>query len=152
MFERYTEKARRVIFFARYEASKFGTPRIETEHLLLGLLREDHALRNRFLPSIDSIKYIHDKVRAVTALCDKVSTAVDLPLSDESQRVLAYAAEEAEILNYRHAEVGTGHLMLALLREENCLAATLLRECGLTFGLVREKLAAHGGESSQVSS
>ena len=48
MFERYTEKARRVIFFARYEASQFGSPYIETEHLLLGLLREDKALTNRF--------------------------------------------------------------------------------------------------------
>ena len=51
MFERYTEKARRVIFFARYEASQFGSPYIETEHLLLGLLREDKALANRFLRS-----------------------------------------------------------------------------------------------------
>ena len=59
MFERYTEKARRVIFFARYEASQFGSPYIETEHLLLGLLREDKALANRFLRShaaIDSIR------------------------------------------------------------------------------------------------
>jgi hypothetical protein len=48
MFERYTEKARRVIFFARYEASQFGSPDIETEHLVLGLLREDKALTNRF--------------------------------------------------------------------------------------------------------
>ena len=51
MFERYTEKARRVIFFARYEASQFGSPYIETEHLLLGLLRDDKALTNRFLRS-----------------------------------------------------------------------------------------------------
>jgi ATP-dependent Clp protease ATP-binding subunit ClpC len=59
MFERYTEKARRVIFFARYEASQFGSPYIETEHLLLGLLREDKALTNRFLrqhSSVDSIR------------------------------------------------------------------------------------------------
>jgi ATP-dependent Clp protease ATP-binding subunit ClpC len=49
MFERYTEKARRVIFFARYEASQYGSPYIETEHLLLGLLREDRALAKRFL-------------------------------------------------------------------------------------------------------
>ena len=50
MFERYTEKARRVIFFARYEASQYGSPYIETEHLLLGLLREDKALSARILP------------------------------------------------------------------------------------------------------
>jgi ATP-dependent Clp protease ATP-binding subunit ClpC len=48
MFERYTEKAKRTIFFARYEASQFGSPYIETEHLLLGLLREDKALTHRF--------------------------------------------------------------------------------------------------------
>ncbi len=51
MFEKYTEKARRVIFFARYEASQFGQPYIEAEHLLLGLLREDKALTSRFLRS-----------------------------------------------------------------------------------------------------
>ena len=49
MFERYTEKARRVIFFARYEASQFGAPAIEPEHLLLGLMREDKTLTSRFL-------------------------------------------------------------------------------------------------------
>jgi hypothetical protein len=49
MFERYTEKARRVIFFSRYEASQFGSPKIDTEHLLLGLIREDKALY-RWLP------------------------------------------------------------------------------------------------------
>ena len=58
MFERYTEKARRVIFFARYEASQFGSPYIETEHLLLGLLREDKALANRFLRSHAAIESI----------------------------------------------------------------------------------------------
>ena len=58
MFERYTEKARRVIFFARYEASQFGSPYIETEHLLLGLLREDKALTNRF-PAVPCLGRIH---------------------------------------------------------------------------------------------
>src|SRR5438045_2346995 len=56
MFERYTEKARRVIFFARYEASQFGSPCIETEHLLLGLLREDKVLTNRFLLSSAAVE------------------------------------------------------------------------------------------------
>jgi ATP-dependent Clp protease ATP-binding subunit ClpC len=53
MFERYTEKARRVIFFARYEASQYGSPYIETEHLLLGSLREDKVLTNRLLRDPD---------------------------------------------------------------------------------------------------
>jgi len=67
MFERYTEKARRVIFFARYEASQFGSPYIETEHLLLGLLREDKQLANRFLrpmrPSIPSASRLKGTLR-----------------------------------------------------------------------------------------
>ena len=52
MFERYTEKARRTVFFARYEASQFGSPVIDTEHLLLGLLREDKTVY-RWLPKMD---------------------------------------------------------------------------------------------------
>ena len=91
MFERYTEKARRVIFFARYEASQFGSPYIETEHLLLGLLREDKALTNRFLRSHASVESIRKQIEAHTTIREKVSTSVDLPLSNECKRVLAYA-------------------------------------------------------------
>ncbi|HTM16740.1 MAG TPA: Clp protease N-terminal domain-containing protein, partial [Terracidiphilus sp.] len=108
MFERYTEKARRVIFFARYEASQFGSPYIETEHLLLGLLREDKALTNRFLRSHASVESIRKQIEAHTTIREKVSTSVDLPLSNECKRVLAYAAEEAERLGHKH--IGTEHL------------------------------------------
>ena len=118
MFERYTEKARRVIFFARYEASQFGSPCIETEHLLLGLLREDKALANRFLRSSASVDSIRKQIEVHTTLREKVSTSVDLPLSHECKRVLAYGAEEAERLNHKH--IGTEHLLLGLLREEKC--------------------------------
>ncbi len=117
MFERYTEKARRVIFFARYEASQFGSPYIETEHLLLGLLREDKALTNRFLRSHASVESIRKQIEGHTTIREKVSTSVDLPLSNECKRVLAYAAEEAERLSHRH--IGTEHLLLGLLREES---------------------------------
>ena len=68
MFERYTEKARRVIFFARYEASQFGSPYIETEHLLLGLLREDKALTNRFLRSHASVESIRKQIEGRTTI------------------------------------------------------------------------------------
>ena len=61
MFEKYTEKARRVIFFARYEASQFGSPYIETEHLLLGLIREDKNLTNRFFPKANASIRQHSK-------------------------------------------------------------------------------------------
>src|ERR1017187_593861 len=118
MFERYTEKARRVISFARYAASQFGSPHIETEHLLLGLLREDTPIINRFLRSHASVEFIRKQIKGHTAIREKLSTAVDLPLSNECNRVLAYAAEEAERLSHKH--VGTEHLLLGLLREEKC--------------------------------
>src|SRR5216683_847256 len=139
MFERYTEKARRVIFFARYEASQFGSPYIETEHLLLGLLREDKALTNRFLRSHASVESIRKQIEGHTTIREKVSTSVDLPLSNECKRVLAYAAEEAERLSHKH--IGTEHLLLGLLREEKCFAAEILHERGLRLSAIREELA-----------
>ena len=148
MFERYTEKARRVIFFARYEASQFGSPYIETEHLLLGLLREDKALTNRFLRSHGSIESIRKQIEGRTAIREKVSTSVDLPLSQESKRVLAYAAEEAERLAHKH--IGTEHLLLGLLREEKCFAAEILHERGLRLSTLREELSR--SQSEKVAS
>src|ERR1700752_4525594 len=96
MFETYTEKARRVIFYARYEASQFGSPYIETEHLLLGILREDKALTNRFFHAHASVEDIRQQIEARTLTRENIPTSADLPLSNESKRVLAYAAEEAE--------------------------------------------------------
>jgi ATP-dependent Clp protease ATP-binding subunit ClpC len=139
MFERYTEKARRVIFFARYEASQCGAPLIETEHLLLGLLREDKALTNRFLRSHMSVESIRREIEAHTTIREKVSTSVDLPLSNDGKRVLAYAAEEAERMGHKH--IGTEHLLLGLLREEGCFAAELLNERNVKLEKVREELA-----------
>jgi ATP-dependent Clp protease ATP-binding subunit ClpC len=144
MFERYTEKARRVIFFARYEASQFGSPCIETEHLLLGLLREDKVLTNRFLRSSAAVESIRKQIEAQTTMREKVSTSVDLPLSHECKRVLAYGAEEAERLNHKH--IGTEHLLLGLLREEKSFAADILHERGLRLTQVREEIARSSSE------
>jgi ATP-dependent Clp protease ATP-binding subunit ClpA len=149
MFERYTEKARRVIFFARYEASHYGSPYIETEHLLLGFLREDHAVARRvlasgstirkFISSEASIESIRRKISDRGMLGQKFPTSVDLPLSNESKRVLAYAAEEAERLAHRH--IGTEHLLLGLLREKKSFAAQLLNEEGITLEQARENFS-----------
>ncbi len=140
MFERYTEKARRVIFFARYEASQLGSRSIETEHILLGLLREDKALAGRFFPraqaTLDSIR---KEVEGRTQKREKVSTSVELPLSDQSKRVLTHASEEADRLlnNY----IGTEHILLGLLRAEDSLAADILQQRGLRLSRVRDELA-----------
>jgi hypothetical protein len=138
MFERYTEKARRTIFFARYEASQFGSSFIETEHLLMGLLREDKALASRFLRSHTAVESIRQQIEGHSTPREKVSTSVDLPLSHECKRVLAYGAEEAMGLNHKH--IGTEHLLLGLLREKECFAARLLSQHGLTLDSVRDEV------------
>src|SRR5262245_35738455 len=93
MFERYNERARRVIFFSRYEASQFGSTTIESEHLLLGLLREHPELFQRFLgPSLTGLR---DDVERRLEMKEKVSTSIDLPLSMECKRILSFAADEA---------------------------------------------------------
>lgn len=145
MFEKYTEKARRVIFFARYETSQLGARRIETEHVLLGLLREDKALSSRFFPHAEAaLEAIRRQIEGRTVARDKVSTSVELPLSDESKRVLTYAAEEADRLMCSY--IGTEHILLGLLREEKSLAAEILYENGLRLSRVREELAGSGPE------
>ena len=138
MFERYTERARRTIFFARYEASQFGSPYIEAEYLLLGLLREDEALANRFLRSHAAVESVRKQIEGHTARREKVSTSVDLPLSHECKRALAYGAEESERLNHKY--IGTDHLLLGLLREKDCFAAQLLREQDLTLDSLRKQV------------
>jgi hypothetical protein len=138
MFERYTERARRVIFFARCEASQFGSTTIETEHLLLGLIREDKNLTNRFLRNHSSIESIRKEIEGRTTIRERVSTSIDLPLSNECKRILAYAAEEAQRLNHRH--IGTEHLLLGILREEKCVGAEILHQAGLRLNAIREDL------------
>jgi ATP-dependent Clp protease ATP-binding subunit ClpC len=138
MFERYTEKARRAIFFGRYEASQFGSPYIETEHLLLALLREDPFTKRCLRPPA-STESIRREIEARTTAREKASTSADLPLSHESKRALANAANEADQLNHKH--IGAEHLLLGLLREEKCLAAEILHQQGVLLVEVREQLA-----------
>src|SRR5438874_2377660 len=118
VFERYTEKARRVIFFARYEASQYGSPYIETEHLLLGLMREDKALANRFLRQQGSIESIRKEIEARITIRERISTSVEVPLSAECKRILNMAAEEAERLGHMH--VGTEHFSSLRIPSSKC--------------------------------
>ena len=150
MFERYTEKARRVIFFARYEASQFGAPAIEPEHLLLGLMREDKTLTARFLARAQtSLEAIRKEIEGRAPLREKISTSVELPLAPETKRVLAFAHEESDRLQHRH--IGTEHLLLGLLREERSMAAEILYERGLRLNAVREEVSRQSGNDPRAA-
>ena len=139
MFERYTERARRVLFFARYEATQLGSTSIETEHLLLGLIREGKGLTSRiFARSHLSLESIRKEIEGRTVFREKVSTSVEIPFSPETRRVLQYSAEEADRL--LHTYVGTEHLLLGILREERSVAASILYEKGMRLASVREDI------------
>src|SRR5687767_14242757 len=139
MFERYTERARRVLFFARYEASQLGSMSIETEHLLLGLIREGKGLTSRiFARSHLSLENIRKEIEGRTVFREKVSTSVEIPFSAETKRVLQFAAEEADRL--LHNYIGTEHLLLGILREERSVAASILMEKGMRLHTVREDI------------
>jgi Clp amino terminal domain, pathogenicity island component len=135
MFDRFTERARQVIFFARYEAGSLGSNVIDTEHLLLGLVRQDKVLALQ-LPS-GAGEAIRSRIEQLLPHPKPpISKAIDMPLSFASKRVLAYAAEEAERLT--DESIDSGHLVLGLLRENECLAATMLHEFGLDLDNCRE--------------
>jgi ATP-dependent Clp protease ATP-binding subunit ClpC len=135
MFERYTEKARRVIFFARYEASQHGLAEIDTQCLLLGILREDKDLIARLpaagefqpLPAgSEELARLSAEVEALfPATNQEIATHVDMPLSAAAKQALACAAEEAWQLG--HKSIDPRHLLLGLLRangpETKCLLA-----------------------------
>ncbi len=139
MFERYTERARRVLFFARYEATQLGSTSIETEHLLLGLIREGKGLTSRiFARSHLSLESIRKEIEGRTVFQEKVSTSVEIPFSSETKRVLGFAAEEADRL--LHTYIGTEHLLLGILREERSVAASILYEKGMRLASVRDDI------------
>ena len=137
MFERYTESARRVVFFARYEASNFGSPCIDTQHLLLGLLREDKLLFHRVQLKVD-FETARQDVTSRIKPGKPIPTSVDLPLSEQAKRALKYAAEEADRLNQR--QVSTTHLLLGLVRDEKFASAESLTQLGAHLDSMRKIL------------
>ncbi|MBE55671.1 MAG: ATP-dependent Clp protease ATP-binding subunit ClpC [Acidobacteria bacterium] len=150
MFERYTERARRVLFFARYEASQLGSISIDTEHLLLGLIREGKGLTSRiFARSNLSLENIRKQIEGRTVFREKVSTSVEIPFSGETKRLLQFAAEEADRL--LHNYIGTEHLLLGILRVERSLAASILMEKGMRLNSVREHIIALLNEKTTVA-
>jgi methylmalonyl-CoA/ethylmalonyl-CoA epimerase len=147
MFERYTEQARRVIFFARYEASVYGSPEIEPEHLLLALAREDAPMLKRLLNLTRPLDELRQRLEARADLHLKTGTTVELPLANETRRVLTFAHEESNGFGPQH-HIGTEHLLAGLLLAEGTLAAQVLGESGLTLAAARENLSREPPETS----
>jgi ATP-dependent Clp protease ATP-binding subunit ClpC len=144
MFERYTESARRALFFSRYEASELGRRSIETEHLLLGLLRAGKGVTSRLFTDA---KVSYEPVRETfEAGGEKIPTSVEIPFSDETKRILDHTAEEADRL--RHSYIGTEHLLLGLLHEDQSIAGGILSSYGMRLEAVRDQLLSLMKEST----
>jgi hypothetical protein len=143
MFELFSEPARRALFFARYDASVLGSTSIETEHLLLGILKERqpvlmHVLGTANVTAEQLRGLVYERAnRGQTT----IATSVEIPFSQDCKQVLAFTAEEADRL--LHREIGTEHLLLGLLRLEHGLAWNVLSEQGVRLGPVREALVMH---------
>ncbi len=137
MFEKFTEKAKRILFLARYEASQQGSKVIATEHILLGLLKEgEETTRELFTRANVSMDLLQAELERRGPNREKLSTSVEIPFSDETKRVLEFAEEEAERLMHPH--IGTEHVLLGLLRLEESTAGRLLAERGMRLYSVRE--------------
>ena len=136
MFERYSERARRVLFFARYELSTLGGERIDPAHLLLGLLRDskgtDRLFASRNIPPAELRLTIEQRVTRGA----KCPTSVEVPFAGATKRVLNFAAEEADRLLQHTVE--PEHLLLALLRENDPVAAPSLIAYGIGLDDTRE--------------
>jgi len=146
MFERYTEQARKTIFFAKHEATQFGSKHIETEHLLLALLN-DAFLTSRVFEGI-SVQNIREEI--LSFLPRALPTSGDLPLSNSAKRALSYGAEEADRLTDR--QIRNQHLLLGLMRVEDCYASRVLRQKGLLLDSLRLQIAKLSPEEETRSS
>ena len=139
MFEKYNEKARRALFFARYEASKLGSRVIESEHILLGILREGEEAVADILQHFEvAAEELRREIEGERVFVERISSTAELPLSEESKKILAYASHEAESM--LHSVVGSEHLLIGILRVESCLAAKGLVQSGIDLYSLREEV------------
>ncbi|CAN5793902.1 ATP-dependent Clp protease ATP-binding subunit [soil metagenome] len=145
MFERYTERSRRVIFFARYEALQYGSQMIAPEHILLGLLREDKTIASRFFPFRNSLSVdtVRREVEERITIRERIPQSAELHLSPETKRILFWAGEESRQLNNK--TIKPEHLLAGMLREERTVAAEILFQFGLRIQDVRDEIAKQTG-------
>lgn len=149
MFEKYTESARRVVFFARFEASAHGLREIDTRCLLLGILREDRELMARLAPQgTHGFSHLWTDVEELFPPSkEKVATTVDLPLSHQAVRVLKMAAEEA---TRRHSEsIEPRHLLWGLFQADGPEVASM-RTFGLDVDVVNRDLNQNAAETNLI--
>ena len=153
MFERFTDRARKVMALANQEAQRFNHEYIGTEHILLGLVKEGSGVGANVLKNLGvDLRRVRLEVEKLVKSGPEVVTMGKLPQTPRAKRVIEYAIEEARNLNHNY--VGTEHLLLGLLREQEGVAAQVLMNLGLKLEDVREEvlnLLGAGMEAEEAS-
>src|SRR6202521_6191591 len=153
MFERFTDRARKVMALANQEAQRFNHEYIGTEHILLGLVKEGSGVGANVLKNLDvDLRKVRLEVERLVKSGPDMVTMGKLPQTPRAKKVIEYAMEEARNLNHNY--VGTEHILLGLLREQEGVAAQVLMNLGLKLEEVREEvlnLLGHGLEGSEGS-
>src|ERR1051325_9293109 len=139
MFERFTDRARKVMALANQEAQRFNHEYIGTEHILLGLVKEGSGVGATVLKTLDvDLRKVRLEVEKLVKSGPDMVTMGKLPQTPRAKKVIEYAIEEARNLNHNY--VGTEHLLLGLLREHDGVAAQVLMNLGLKLEEVREEV------------
>jgi ATP-dependent Clp protease ATP-binding subunit ClpC len=147
MWQRFTERARRVILLGQEEAGKMGSGHVGTEHLLLGLVSESEGVASQVLQKMGvGLQKVRSEIALEVEASGETSTGTEPKLTPKAKRVLELAADEARRM--RHNYIGTEHLLLALLREKDGLAAKVLRKLGLNLEKVRTQVMEYLGTES----
>ncbi len=153
MFERLTDRARKVMALANQEAQRFNHEYIGTEHILLGLVKEGSGVGANVLKNLDiDLRKVRLEVEKLVKSGPDMVTMGKLPQTPRAKKVIEYAIEEARNLNHNY--VGTEHLLLGLLREHDGVAAQVLMNLGLKLEEVREEvlnLLGAGVESEEAA-
>ena len=129
MYGRYSQRARAVMFSAQLEAVNSGSKQVEPEHLLLALLRRSSRTIEEHMDAPDSLNVLQREMESGVRVAPPLATYVQVPLSGSSNHILSVAAEVAE--RHSHENVGTEHILLAILQEEQCPASRALRATGM---------------------
>ena len=150
MFERLTDRARKVMALANQEAQRFNHEYIGTEHILLGLVKEGSGVGANVLKHLEiDLRKVRLEVEKLVKSGPDMVTMGKLPQTPRAKKVIEYAIEEARSLNHNY--VGTEHLLLGLLREQDGVAAQVLMNLGLKLDDVREALADIGVQGITVT-
>ncbi len=154
MYERFTDRARKVMQLANQEAQRFNHEYIGTEHILLGLVKEGSGVAANVLKNLDvDLRKIRIEVEKIVQTGPDMVTMGKLPQTPRAKKVIEYAMDEARNLNHNY--VGTEHLLLGLLREQEGVAAQVLMNLGMKLEDVRDEvlnLLGHGMESAEAGS